>query len=415
VYFFLTHRSPPFQRWSYLADPEAIDLARQKLFHSPEFNPKDVNHVFAIFAVRVGLEIGEGEDSARLAAEAVRSHMRIFLGFAGSRAITTSPSEPMLAIAAAEALNKSPEVYQDAFTTLNKLILRNDARDWRLKGGLYTRLLLTFARDRAALCGYVRFVTVNAKTDMYTVRAVQLDKFIQTLLGPELGVDVSRGLLRTQLLEDTSKAWVNFTHFVQLSQIVDEVTPTMLLEAWSSCTAFQCTSDQPVINGFIVAYRGDLDQGFDIGNLFMVPWQINPKAQAEDSVLPRRLTGPFVVETDDSGKRTRRKTEVLVIFMDLNVSSNFATTGALTDLTHETAMRPEGRKWGGYARKKEPQPKRYCLNIRGHDEKTYPVMAGLETQFGELFQQSLAHATHPKLAIFEQGMEAAMDSWQVEE
>lgn len=82
-------------------------VASKKLFSDEGFRPDHEDHVFAAFAVRVGLEIGVGEASERLAMEAVRSHMRILEDVIDSMVITTSPPEPMLAIAAAMAMNHS--------------------------------------------------------------------------------------------------------------------------------------------------------------------------------------------------------------------------------------------------------------------------------------------------------------------
>lgn len=98
--------------------------------------------MLAAFAVRIGLGIGEGETSACLTMEAVRSHMRIFTGVVDQLLVTTSPSELMLAIAAANALNTSGETYREAVKTLlDKLILRSLILDWGLQGELYSRLL----------------------------------------------------------------------------------------------------------------------------------------------------------------------------------------------------------------------------------------------------------------------------------
>jgi len=49
--------------------------------------------------------------------------------------------------------------------------------------------------------------------------------------------------LCTRLLTDTFEVWINFTNFVQLSMPIDGVTPSMLLEAWSSGFAIQCAFD----------------------------------------------------------------------------------------------------------------------------------------------------------------------------
>ena len=99
--------------------------------------------MFAAFAVRVGPEIGVGEASERLAMEAVRSHMRVLEAVVDFMVITTSPPEPMLAIAAAMAMNHSEATYKNALKTLlDKLILKGIVLDRGLLGELSSRLLL---------------------------------------------------------------------------------------------------------------------------------------------------------------------------------------------------------------------------------------------------------------------------------
>src|SRR5262245_44862363 len=138
--------------WHLYSNFEVLDVAVAKLFFNRPFNPKDVNQVFAAFATRIGLEIGEGEASTRLAIDAVRSYMRMLIGVSGRLVITASPSEPMLAIAAAFVLNWSTDSYKEALKTLiNELILRGLILDRGLQGELYCRLLIMLARDKAVL------------------------------------------------------------------------------------------------------------------------------------------------------------------------------------------------------------------------------------------------------------------------
>src|ERR1700735_1007756 len=111
--------------WNLLSDNEVLRAAVEKLFFIRTFDPRNVDQVFAAFSNRIGLEIGEGEASARLAIDAVRSYMRILIGVSGRLIITASPSEPMLAVAAASVLNHTANTYKEAFKTLlDKLILR---------------------------------------------------------------------------------------------------------------------------------------------------------------------------------------------------------------------------------------------------------------------------------------------------
>ena len=378
--------------WNLLDDNEVLQAAVEKLFFKSSFDPTNVNQVFAAFATRIGLEIGEGEASSRLAIDAVRSHMRILIGVSGRLIITASPSEPILAIAAASMLNRTDQTYKEALKTLlDELILRGLILDRGLQGELYCRLLLTLARDKAVLPHGGYFVKVQ---DNYsTIRPAKLSEFFQTLLGRNLGIpedDIEQSNLRYTFLSQMSRVWINFTHFVQLSECVSELTPFMLCAAWSAGYAFQCAFHQPVIDGFLVAYRGDLDEPFNPANLFPIPWQSKAKSEAAELALAEQLTAPFIV----GDNLDRQKPEHVVLLMDLGASSAFGhAKGAHCQLTYGEAQHPaatsKGGKWGGYAKEGEHEGKRYCLNIRGHSPNEYPVIADFEDQFDQLFQRSL--------------------------
>jgi hypothetical protein len=381
--------------WNLLSDHEVVTAAFEKLFSRRGFDATNESHVFAAFATRIGLEIGEGEASVHLAMNAVRSHMRILIGVSGQLVITASPSEPMLAIAAASMLNRDDKTYKEALTTLlEKLILRGLVLDRGLQGELYCRLLLTLARDKAVLPDGGSFV--HRCDGDHKIRPVRLSKFFHTLLGRDLGLDTSQANLRTSFLYDMTNVWINFTHFVQLSESIDEVTPSMLLAAWSAGYAFQCAFNQPVIDGFLVVYRGDLDKPLDPGNFFILPWQSKARSKASELALAQQLTSPFIV----GDNLVRYKPKHVVLLMDLGASSAFGHgKGAHCQLSYGEAKRPSakgkntslkgGSGWDGYAREGENDGKWYCLNIRGHSPREYPVIAGLRDLFDQLFQRSL--------------------------
>ena len=166
-----------------------LTTAYEKLFSREGFVPTNVDHVFAAFAVRAGLEIGQGEASERLTIQAVGSHMRILKSVVGSLANTISPSEPMLALAAAKGLNVSEEAYRLAIQTLlDELILKGLVLDRGLLGELSTRILLLRARDKAStsVSGDKRWFKFDEASGVPSVRAVRLSKFLQTTLGENL-------------------------------------------------------------------------------------------------------------------------------------------------------------------------------------------------------------------------------------
>jgi hypothetical protein len=350
---------------------------------------KNENHVFAAFAVRVGLEINEGDAAGRLSVEAVRSHMRILKGVVGNLVLTTSPSEPILAIASALALNRSDEVYSEAVgTLLEKLLLKGLIQDRGLVGELSSRLLFLRAMDKTMMLEDGNYLKDGQKSTI-SVRPVRVSDFLMTLLGNDLGVSgQSQEILRDALLREFSDGWMNFTHFVQLPVSINEVTPLMLFQAWCCGAAFYCVSHQPVIDGFFVVYFGHLDRPFNINFLFIIPWQTKARCDASGVPLTQSLTAPFLT-SHDSPYRT--KPRHLVILMDLATPSAFGhARGPHCSITSGRAQPPEKQDiWGGYAREGEVEGFRYCISVRGHRSSNYPILDGnnLEKYFDQLFSR----------------------------
>jgi len=136
----------------------------------------------------------------------------------------------------------------------------------------------------------------------------------------------------------------------------------MLLNAWSTGAAFQCAHNQPVIDGFIVGYRGSLDKPFRSSYLTTVSWQPKAKSAAAASAHP------FIVPQNGG---SRYKPWHVVILLDLAASSAFGKAmGPHCKLTCTKAVRPkrgeEGREvWKSYAEANESERERYCLDICG--------------------------------------------------
>lgn len=221
--------------------------AREKLyFNLTGLNPKDQDHVFATFAVRVGLEIGHGEASERIASTAIRCHMRILLGIVDSMVVSLAPSEPILAIAAAQALTRSMEDYQKALETLlDELILKGIVMDCGLTGELVVQILFMIARDYICMSDIphkmpeLPFIWTDGHGSQY-VRAVTVSQFLQSLLGKNLGLGTNINKECNKLLRRSSQVWLNFTHFIQYPDVIKEVTQDMLFQAWTSGFAVQC-------------------------------------------------------------------------------------------------------------------------------------------------------------------------------
>ena len=379
-----------------------MSSASAKLFLRKTFAPSETHHVFAAFACRLLLEICQNEAGTRLATESVRSHMRILVGAHDEFIETQAPSEPILAAAAAQALNVRPEGYKSAIGTfLNRLVLDSYVSDRGLQGELCCRFLFMLARDKATFDsakgnrnythnGSIRSVTLSA-----FLRALCGDNFgiVITKNGPRLEEDHARFLTVDALSSLAETGHINFTHFIQLSTSFSELSEETLFEAWCRHAAIQCSFDQAMIDGVIVVYFGDLDEEFDKGKLGYVVWQSKAKSAA-DSALANQFIGPIIFKEKkhDSGKIENifSKPPYIALFMELGTSSRFGTNGPLSSLTYGV---PTPQTKGKNPWRLDDEPKRFCLNIRNNTKDQYPVLDhfGCDLDFARLFQRSLSY------------------------
>lgn len=314
--------------------------------------------------------------------------------------VTEAPSEPILSIAAAKALNETEDNYRSAFNCLvEKLVLCRLILDRGGQGELFSRLLLTVARDKATCSGGSSFVD-EAKTK---VKIITLDKFLGALLGTAEGTpgaDMPPGLLAS-----AGKKWINFTHFIHLDESVGAVTEDFLHTAWDRGAAIQCCHNQPVIEFIIPTYEGDLDQPFDHSKLGMFAGQVELQAQAADGQLVNRLATPCI-QGEGVGDPWKQVDDI-VMFLDLGTSTKF-NDGLTYQYKHATPSHPppprRGNIWDGYI---EDEPTRWYINVRGHSEAQYPVMGSFGTGFEQIFQASLP-VTIPEFAKFSQHMTSEM-------
>ena len=109
--------------------------------------------------------------------------------------------------------------------------------------------------------------------------------------------------VRRKLLQEASSVWINFTHIYQLPLSIGMVNESMLVNAWSTGIAFQCTHNQPVIDGFIVGYCATLDEPFQSSRLITIPWKTKAESTAAASVLSHSLTAPFIIPENHENAR----------------------------------------------------------------------------------------------------------------
>ncbi|OBZ66844.1 hypothetical protein A0H81_13296 [Grifola frondosa] len=309
----------------------------------------------------------------------------------GNVVTTKAASEPMLAIAAADILNaenidvSEPDFYTKAMTTLvERLVEQGLVLDRGLQGELSARLLLTLARDRVALPKGGDFVT---REPPYRISPVSVSAFLKRLLAEE-GSNGFSGLRQpsaiVDLLESNEDVWINFTHFIQFEKEIDAIDIDDLYFAWCRAAAIQCSVAQPVIDIIIVTYGGDLDEPVDKGKFGYIAVQVSVKSKPvlSDSAL----VGPFIKNRETCYKPRCH----IALMLDLCATSVFENSNnSRVRLTWEKAMKGDGT-WTGYNSDATKEAYRYCLNVRGHDARVYPLIKPFESQFARLFQRVLS-------------------------
>ncbi|KAF8324222.1 uncharacterized protein EI90DRAFT_3076385 [Cantharellus anzutake] len=331
-----------------------------------------------------------------LAAEGVRSHMRILKNVIDPSLIkTVTPSEPPLAIAAMKELMTSREAYKKALNTLvNEVIINESILERGYENELFSRVLLTLARDWAS-----RF------SRLLQVPVVSASVFLTTLLGENLGLlPNDRG---HQLLKEMDDTHINFTHIFQLTDDIDNLSFDFLRNAWCRGAAFLCKSKQPCIDGFIVTYSGSLDDPFELEGFSYIAWRSKLRVDKSTSTIPLELAGPQI--------EGRKPQSAVLLFMDLGNNSRFGSAeGQLCQLTFEPARHPDvpERRWEGYMPTQEEEPPRWCIHARGHTCATYPLIEEVEPELTTLLNRSLRWADREAFSHFASAMRAQLDPFR---
>ncbi|EIM81087.1 uncharacterized protein STEHIDRAFT_150135 [Stereum hirsutum FP-91666 SS1] len=409
--------------WSTLPPSMVVQSATEKLFCVSKYSPVKFyagyeDHAFAAFASRAALELCNNEAGTRLAAEDVNHHMRVVTAIVGDKVETKAPSEPALALAAATALTANEEVYNTALNTLLNLILKDLIHNRGDQGELCSRLLFILSRDQAALSVHGKFMDEH-KTH---VHAVTLAAILETLLGPQYGCPDPMSPLLPKIRTFCRARFVHWTHFHTLTRTLDEIPVDLLEWAWFVGAAIQCAHNQPVIDGFMVHYFGDLDKPYDRERLGIVAWQTKAKEESAAHELGSLLTVPPIVYKDENGIARRVKDETIVILMDFR--TEIGESGSGTQLLHRPAATPydapnlnktqKDRIWNGYCdpARGEKEPKNFFVHIRGREREQYPVLRDYSRPLRDLFISSLFGSLPVGLQLLEQKMDRLMNQFE---
>ncbi|KAJ7212139.1 hypothetical protein GGX14DRAFT_564621 [Mycena pura] len=350
--------------WTLYKEYHLLQAAKMKLFCGVSFDPEFDAHIFALFTQRICLELSPTQASQLIEVKAVEKHLRMATGIHAGRLITSCPSEPILALAAANAV-KETSVLKKATEKLIDLVSKHHM-DRGFEGELYSRLVLIMARDSATTGG------LYDETN-FSLRSVTLNAMLGALLKDE-----AQGAELNKLLKKKSfgkNIHLTFTHWVELTADIAVVDAQWCFDMLFRATAAQCTFAQPVIDALIVGYEGDLGARLDEKKLRLTCVQDKARVKAAGGDIGRSLTCPAIRYTDG----TIGKPEYTALLLDMGTHSKFGhANGPSVQVSHRVAQKPtgKGKNWGGYLANKEP--KGVLIEIRGLN--AYKVLEDIEAE-----------------------------------
>lgn len=202
------------------------------------------------------------------------------------------------------------------------------------------------------------------------MQTVTLKEFLRTLLP---GVDISYPET-PNMLSWAENYQLNFTHFIQLTDVITQLSPGFLFYCWCRGVALQCAFRQPVFDILIVIYSGDLDQPFDEENLGLVTIQVKLRVATEPLCLLSDITCPTLCS---NGKIWRPPH--MVVLMELGTQQSFQQGGDYK-IDFGTLSKNPRTVWEGYQNGEDKdkcldEPHRYLLHIRGHQPYAIERMA----------------------------------------
>ena len=326
----------------------------------------------------------------------VRAHMSMLSGSPSENKFgTETPSEPLLAIAAACVLTGPGNIVRHRkaireFTSLK--FDKGDVGQGFFSGELCCRFLFTLAQDKAAIVQAKRdppredesfqgnaesFQNFFVQRGPDRVRPIKLQMFLEVLLGNEFLNAASTSLLPTQ--------WINFTHFKQSSN--NSVTREDLHEAWCRGWGlrFSAVSGRPA-GGLFVTYCGALEEEFDKSKLGYIIWYVN-MSPSRISQVEARWAEPLLVCGTSAQKGH------VALFMDMGTDVSNMTIAEHTQVPTSTSTVVRD----GSASHVEDDLSWWHLRVCGRGKRSYPVLAVFgenADEFEKLYQYSIQHSTN---------------------
>ena len=310
--------------WAAFDDTDVLKLAAVKLLGGPdhEYDPSNRNHVFAVMATRVKLDVAIANPRAfSFSADAVDAHLRVVkrIHIDPPTFETRSPSEPIAARAASELLCKISNTWNSSLRTLHRELLSPGLLDAGPWGELAARYLMILAQD------HLRFSPTDPidSSKMFTVH-----RLLRSLLNS------THHHVLNHLDQGISESWMNFSHFVSTSSSVKkDEQPWIGFELLRRNAALQYARCQRDYDQYLPSYAGDVASVIDPEKIVHVFVQV--KNQKEKS-NPGKELGVQVVEASESIREslprtdketgvstssTARRNPKLVIWMELGIQT----------------------------------------------------------------------------------------------
>lgn len=332
------------------------------------FNPRDRNHVFAVLAFRVSLNPSmRTPESSALAQVQVMGHLRLIdrIDVDTARTTTCTPSEPLIAEAAASALENN---WLETLETFNNQLLLPGLLSAGLVGELYARMILIMARDS---------LTPLVEGFRYSEH-FSVEKFLRTLIAPEL---LSTAPTAEQLLSAFECASGNFTHFTATHHKLDirdkDGIQELLHGLLYSHAALELAKGQPHWDLLIPVYFGSPDDNFDTRKVSAIAIQVKNQKERK---------AKWGIDPESFEVLQNHGNPILMIQLELGFAQAAALEVQITDNIYELRVVGRGVKCFGFLNEKIASTLEHTFSL------SPPLTIGLEKQIVD-FNERFRHHT----------------------
>ncbi|KAF8533047.1 hypothetical protein BDD12DRAFT_529365 [Trichophaea hybrida] len=292
-----------------------------------EYNPRNVNHVFAAIASRISIDPTLNDESLDLARDAVNSHLRLLIAVDGLTGLvrTSTPSEPVVADSVATVLigleNSNTAQTSDMWTvsirTFTNQLLSRGMVDKGTRGELYAKFVLILSRDVLA----AQQARQYSQADAFILSGPLCYKdFLQNTFGDSLFAVIHatmsnapnqyQGIDIDSVLE---LAHINFNHFTYTKEHLPTKRHDMqllLLQLFRSNAALQLHPQQQWWDLLIPVYHGDLSTNVDLKKMSALLIQVKNRIHKQAQKL-----STFSVQNFGKG--------MLVLCIQLELGNNY--------------------------------------------------------------------------------------------